>query len=78
VRGRVEPVTSEQATRAGADELQLKRLGGQAGCQPHRHRGFVFHLVAAGDYRLGDATDERGRLDHFLHRVEEVHGLVGV
>ena len=78
VRGPVEPVTGEQAARAGADEVQLERLGGQAGRQPHRHRGLVLDLVAAGDDRLGDATDQRGRLDHLLHRVEDVRSLVGV
>jgi hypothetical protein len=78
VRGPVEPVTSEQATRAGADEVQLERLSGQAGRQPHRHRGLVLYLVAAGDDRLGDATDQRGRLDDLLHRVEDVYSPVGV
>jgi len=78
VRGPVEPVTSDQATRAGADEVQLERLGGQAGRQPHRHRGLVLDLAAAGDDRLGDATDQPGRLDRLLHRVEDVRGLVGV
>src|ERR1700677_532539 len=78
VRGPVEPVTSDQATRAGADEVQLERLGGQAGRQPHRHRGLVLYLVAAGDDRLRDATDQRGRLDDLLHRVEDVYSPVGV
>jgi len=78
VCGRVEPVTGEQATGAGADEVQLERLGGQAGRQPQRHRGPVLDLVAAGDDRLGDATDQRGRLEHPLHRVDDVHGVVGV
>jgi hypothetical protein len=55
-----------------------KRLGGQAGRQPHRHCRVVLDLAAAGDDRLGDATDQRGRLDHPLHRVEDVHSLVGV
>ena len=50
----------------------------QAGRQPHRHRGLVLDLAAAGDDRLGDATDQRGRLDRLLHRVEDVRGLVGV
>jgi hypothetical protein len=78
VRGPVEPVTSDQATRLGAGEVQLERLGGQARRQPHRHRGLVLHLVAAGDDCLGDATDKRGRLDDLLHRVEHVGSLVGV
>ena len=78
VRGPVEPVTGEQAARAGADEVHLERLGGQIGRQPHCHRGLVLDLVAAGDDRLGDATDQRGRLDYLLHRVENVRGLVGV
>jgi hypothetical protein len=42
------------------------------------HRGLVLDLAAAGDNRLGDTTDQRGRLDHVLHRVGDVHGLVGV
>ena len=50
----------------------------QTGRQPHRHRGLVLELAAAGDNRLGDATDQRGRLDHLLHRVEDFHSLVGV
>ena len=74
----VEPIPGEQTTRAGAHEVQLERLGGQTGRQPHRHRGLVLDLVAAGNDRLGDATDQRGRLDHLLHRVENVHSLLGV
>ena len=77
VRGRVEPVTGEQAARAGADEVQVERLGGQADAS-HRHRGLVLDLAAARDDRLGDATDQPGRLDRLLHRVEDVRGLVGV
>ena len=78
VRGAVEPIPGEQATGAGADEVQLERLGGQTGRQPHRHRGLVLDLVAAGDNGLGDATDQRGRLDRLLHRIEDVHSLLGV
>ena len=78
VRGPLEPVTGEQPARTGADEVHLKRLGGQTGRQPHRHRGLVLDLVAAGDDRLGDATDQRGRTDGLLHRVEDVRSLAGV
>jgi hypothetical protein len=78
VRGPVEPVTSDQPARAGGDEVQRERLGGQAGRQPHRHRWLVLHLAVAGDDRLGDAPDQRGRLDHPLYRVEDFDRLVGV
>jgi len=78
LRGGVEPVTREHAARAGADEVKLECFGGQAGRQPHRHRGLVLDLVAAGDDRLGDAADQRGRFDYLLYRVENVCGLLGV
>jgi hypothetical protein len=76
--GPVEPVAGQQATRAGADEVQMECLGGQTRRQPHRHRGLVLDLAGSGDDRLGDATDQRRRLDPFPHRVENVRGLVGV
>jgi hypothetical protein len=34
--------------------------------------------VAAGNDRLGHATDQRRRLDDHLHRVENVHSLLSV
>ena len=78
VCGPVELIAGEQAARAGADEVQLERFGGQAGRQPHRHPGLVLQFAAAGDDRLGDATDQRGRLDCLLDRLEDVPSLVGV
>jgi hypothetical protein len=41
MRAPVEPVTGEQPTRAGPHEIQLERLGGQAGGKAHRHRRLV-------------------------------------
>ena len=78
MRGPVEPVTGEQATGTGADEVQRERLGGQTGGQPHRHRGLVLDFAAAGDNRLRDATDQRGRLDRLLDRIEDLRSLLGV
>lgn len=76
--GAVEPITGDQGTRAGTDKVQLECLGGQAGRQPHHHRGLVLDLVAAGDDGLGDATDKRGRIDHLQHRAQDVGSPVGV
>src|SRR6476469_2880268 len=78
VCGLVELIAGEQAARVGADEVQLESFGGQAGGQPHRHPGFFLQFAAAGDDRLGDATDQRGRLDGLLDRLEDVPSLVGV
>ena len=36
------------------------------------------NLVAAGNDRLGHTTDQRGRLDRLLHRVEDLRSLLGV
>jgi hypothetical protein len=34
--------------------------------------------VAAGDDGLGDAADQRGRLDYLLHRGEDIGSVLGV